>query len=260
MTVPVVAGNPALDLLLKACRLPSILESYREIAGRAERESWDFVSYLHNLLIIEAEERRRRKIERLLKRSHLPQEKTMSAFNLSRMPTKIRRVVPELCKGSFVERAENILIFGLPGRGKTHLLCGIGHELIQREIPVLYISTRNLVSKLLRAKRDLILDIELRKIDRFQAVILDDIGYVKQDRDEMEVLFSFFAERYERRTVMITSNLVFSQWDQIFKDPMTTAAAIDRLVHHSIILEIPKTVKSYRTEEASKRLGEKEVK
>ena len=105
----------------------------------------------------------------------------------------------------------------------------------------------------MRAKRDYELDYKLRQLDRIQVVILDDIGYVQQSREEMEVLFTFLAERYERRSVMITSNLVFSEWDQIFKDPLTTAAAIDRVVHHSIIIEFGKEISSLRAEEAARR-------
>ena len=126
----------------------------------------------------------------------------------------------------------------LPGRGKTHLLAALGRELILRHrYPVLFTPTFKLVQQLLAAKKELRLESELKRLDRFAAVILDDIGYVQQDRQEMEVLFTFLAERYERRSVLITSNLVFSKWDQIFKDPMTTMAAIDRLVHHATILE-----------------------
>lgn len=156
--------------------------------------------------------------------------------------------MPTLCEGGFVDRGDNVLAFGLPGRGKTHLVCALGHELVQRGRRVLFTPTFALVQRLLAAKRDLRLEKELAVLDRFDAVILDDIGYVQQSREEMEVLFTFLAERYERRSVIITSNLVFSEWDRIFKDPMTTAAAIDRLVHHSVILEM--TGPSVRADEA----------
>ncbi|RLD23667.1 MAG: AAA family ATPase, partial [Bacteroidetes bacterium] len=166
-------------------------------------------------------------------------------------PDKVQRQVPSLCEGGFLERAENILAFGLPGRGKTHLVCAIGHKRIQRVYNVLFLRAYHLVQKLLIAKRDLTLDKELRRLDRFDAVILDDIGYIQQEREEMEVLFTFLGERYERRSVIITSNLLFSKWDKIFKDPMTTAAAIDRVVHHSVILELPGP--SYRSDAAANR-------
>ena len=155
------------------------------------------------------------------------------------LPPKIRRLLPTLLEGGFVERAENVLAFGLPGRGKTHFLAAVGRELILRHrYPVLFTPTFKLVQQLLAAKKELRLESELKRLDRYAVVILDDLGYVQQDRQEMEVLFTFLAERYERRSVMISSNLVFSKWDQIFKDPMTTMAAIDRLVHHAIDLGV----------------------
>jgi DNA replication protein DnaC len=131
------------------------------------------------------------------------------------------------------------------------VVCAIGHELVQRGYEVLFVPAVLLVQRLLAAKRDLGLEKELRRLDGYDAVILDDIGYIQQDREEMEVLFTFLAQRYERRSVLITSNLVFSQWDRIFKDAMTTAAAIDRVVHHALILEL--TGGSYRGEEALSR-------
>jgi DNA replication protein DnaC len=150
----------------------------------------------------------------------------------------VRRQLPTLLEGGFVERAENLLVFGLPGRGKTHFLCALGRELIlRRDCPVYFTPTFKLVQQLLAAKQELRLDAALKKLDRFEAIILDDLGYTQQSREEMEVLFTFLAERYERRSVLVSSNLVFSKWDQIFKDPMTTMAAVDRLVHHAIILE-----------------------
>ncbi len=163
----------------------------------------------------------------------------------------MQRQLATLSEGGFVERGENLLAFGLPGRGKTHVVCAIGHELIQRGYRVLFTPTYALVQRLLAAKRDLRLEKELVALDAFDAVILDDIGYVQQSREEMEVLFTFLSERYERKTVIITSNLLFSEWDRIFKDLMTTAAAIDRLVHHAVILEM--TGPSIRNEEAEGR-------
>jgi DNA replication protein DnaC len=243
------------DVLLRSLCLPSFVAYRKEIAAKAEKAGWSFDQYLHHLAETEVEERKRRKVERMLKRSGLPTTKTLATLDASRLPAPVRRQLPVLCEGGFVERAENVLAFGLPGRGKTHLVCAIGHELVRRGCHVLFVPAFKLVQRLLAAKRELAIEKELRRLDAFDAVILDDIGYIQQDRDEMEVLFTFLAERYERRSVMITSNLVFSQWDKIFKDPMTTAAAIDRLVHHSVILEM--TGGSVRSQEAMKRNGDR---
>jgi DNA replication protein DnaC len=163
--------------------------------------------------------------------------------------------VRSLLEGSFVDHKENILAFGNPGSGKTHLLCAIGQELIRKGRKVYFTPCSLLVQELLRAKKELDLSRFLKKLSRYDALIIDDIGYVQQDRSEMEVLFTLLADRYERGSVMITSNLPFSKWEQIFKDPMVTAAAIDRLVHHSVILEL--NIESYRMEVAKKNKNKK---
>jgi DNA replication protein DnaC len=238
----------ALMILLRALRMPTMARHAEEVAQLGEREGWTFLRCLHHLVELEVHERRRRRIERNQRHSELPADKTLATLTRSRLPPKVAKMLPTLCEGGFVERGDNLLAFGLPGRGKTHLVCAIGHELIQRGYRVLFVATFALVQRLLAAKRDLRLEEELATLDGFDAVLLDDIGYVQQSREEMEVLFTFLAERYERRTVMITSNLVFSEWDRIFKDPMTTAAAIDRLVHHAVILEM--TGSSIRIEQA----------
>jgi DNA replication protein DnaC len=241
-----------MEILLRSLRLPGILSSYKEASSRAKKESWTYENYLYHLAEIELSERETRKIERQLRQSGLPRDKTLDMLKMENFSAKISQTIQSLSNGEFVKNAENVLLFGLPGRGKTHIVCAIGHELIQKGYSVLFLSTFKLVQRLLRAKRELLLEKELRKLDRFDAIILDDIGYIQHDRDEMEVLFTFLGERYERRSVMITSNLVFSQWDKIFKDTLTTAAAIDRVVHHSTIIEI-NNKKSYRAEEAKKR-------
>jgi DNA replication protein DnaC len=153
-------------------------------------------------------------------------------------------------EGSFLDRHENVLVFGQPGAGKTHLLNALGQELIRAGRKVLFRKCGLLVQELLAAKRDLKLAALLKRLACYEALIVDDLGYVQQSREEMEVLFVLLAERYERGSVLLTSNLPFSGWEAIFKDPMTTAAAIDRLVHHSVIIEL--NVPSYRAEQAKK--------
>jgi DNA replication protein DnaC len=240
--------EPTLAMLLRVLKLPTIARHAEEIASKAESEGWSFAQYIGHLAALEVQERRRRRIERNQRDSNLPTEKTLATLNRKRLPATAAKMVPTLCEGGFVERGDNVLFFGLPGRGKTHLACAIGHELVRRGRRVLFTPTYALVQRLLAAKRELRLEKELGALDGFDAVILDDIGYVQQSRDEMEVLFTFLAERYERKSVLITSNLVFSEWNRIFKDPMTTASAIDRLIHHAVILELTGT--SVRADEA----------
>lgn len=237
----------------RTLRMPTAYQIVEETIATAQKENWPLETFLGEILEQEMEGRRLRRIERLKRAAHLPVEKTLAAFDQSRLPLQTQRLLPQLCTGEFVDRTENLLIFGLPGRGKTHFAAAVGHELVNIGRSVFFTPTYRLVDQLLRARRDLELEFELRRLDRFEVLILDDIGYVQQSRDEMEVLFTLLAERYERRSVIITSNLVFSQWDQIFKNPMTTAAAIDRVVHHSIIVEFGKEMSSHRADQAAQR-------
>lgn len=237
---------------LKELHLPTIRENFEEVARQAGQESLSYERYLLELVVKECEDRRHRRIERFLRESCIPLEKTLNTFDLKRLPPKVIQQVKLLAEGFFLDKNENILAFGNPGTGKTHLLCGIAQALIQQGRRIYFTKCVLIVQKLLGAKRDLKLAQELKKMNKFDAIVIDDIGYVQQDREEMEVLFTLLAERYERGSVMITSNLPFSKWEKIFKDPMTTAAAIDRVVHHSVILEL--NIPSYRMEEAQKKV------
>lgn len=243
--------NATLPMMLRGLKLPAFVEQHEELAAAAERQGWTYTQYLRELVEQEAAGRQQRRIDRHLRQSGLPLEKTLATLDQAKLPAKVRRQLTGLCDGDFVDRAENVLAFGLPGRGKTHLVAAVGHALVGKGYRVLFTPAFQMVQRLLAAKRDLALETILRRLDAFDVVILDDIGYIQQSRDEMEVLFTFLAERYERRSIVITSNLVFSKWDKIFQDPMTTAAAIDRLVHHSILLEMAGN--SYRTEAAKQR-------
>ena len=231
--------SDATGLLLSCFGLTTMARELAGIEERAQAGGWSFRRTLRELLETEAAERRQRRLLRLLKDSGLPEGKTLATLEESRLSAATRRQLVELCEGHFAQRAVNVLAFGLPGRGKTHFLSAVGYELIQRHHSkrVLFIPSYKLIQRLLEAKRELKLEALLKKLDTYEAIILDDLGYVQQTREEMEVLFTFFAERYERRSVMISSNLVFSQWERIFQDPMTAMAAVDRLVHHSVILE-----------------------
>lgn len=236
---------------LRKLHLPEFASQYAAQGGIAATEGWTYDQYLLRLCELELQQRERRKRQKLLLASRLPREKTLDNFERGRLKRSVERQFAALLDGEFLRRAENVLVFGSPGGGKTHLLAALGHELIEQGHSVYFATCVLLVQRLLQAKQDLSLEKELRRLDKYEALIIDDIGYVQQSRDEMEVLFSLLAHRYESRSVMLTSNLVFSEWERIFKDPMTTAAAIDRLVHHSVILEL--NLPSYRMEAAKKR-------
>lgn len=238
---------------LRKLHLPTFRECYQSEADLARQESLTHEHYLLELAKRECEERAHKRTVRYLRESKLPLEKSMEVFDRKRLPVKVNSLVDHLLEGSFVDRNENVLAFGNPGSGKTHLLCAIGQELVQQSRRILFTPCNLLVQELLIAKRDLKLARVLKKFSKYHALLIDDIGYVQQNREEMEVLFTLLADRYERGTVMLTSNLPFSKWEQIFKDPMTTAAAIDRLVHHSIILEL--NLPSYRLEQSKKDKG-----
>ena len=236
---------------LKQLHMPSMRRCYQQIADQGRKEPLSYEQYLLELLKLECQARRQNRIDRNLRASKLPPSKTFDNFDKKRLPTKVAMHLNVLSDGSFLNRCENVLAFGNPGSGKTHLLCAIGHELIEQGRRVLFICCSQLVQELLIAKKDLAMSKLLKKLSRYDAVIIDDIGYVQQSREEMEVLFTLMNHRYERGSIMITSNLPFSKWESIFKDPMTTAAAIDRLVHHSVILEM--NIPSYRMEAAKER-------
>ena len=240
--------NKTLNLYFKELRLPAFQVAFSEQAELARQESLSYEEYLLHLTEREHESRRENRIARYLRASGIPLEKSLDTFNRNRLSHKVNAQLSSLMEGSFLNRSENVLAFGNPGSGKTHLLCALGQELIHQGYRVLYKTCCLLVQELLVAKRDLKLPQALKKISKYDALIIDDIGYVQQDRQEMEVLFALLADRYERGSVMITSNLAFSHWEKIFKDPMTTAAAIDRLVHHSVILEL--NLPSYRLEQS----------
>jgi len=243
--------DASLPLLLKSLRLGSFKEHYHPVAERCRTAGESYESDLRQLVDIELEERHARRLKRHLKESRLPSEKTLVNLDRSRLPASVQRYLPTLCEGAFSQEGHNILLFGLPGRGKTHVACAIGHAFLRAGRRVRFYPAYQLVQELLVARRELELPKMLHRLDIYDVLILDDIGYVQQTREEAEVLFTLFSERYERKSVMITSNLVFSEWDRIFKDAMTTACAIDRLVHHATILEL--TGESYRAEAAKQR-------
>lgn len=238
------AAGPRLEWLLSTFNLTTAAS---EIVPRLTAAGHDeLLPLLVDIFELERQDRDKRRVDRLRHASKLPPGKTFATFQQEHLPKILASKLRELARGDFLQRAVNVLAFGLPGTGKSHAACAIGHALIETGHSVLFTPTFKLVQELLVAKRDFQLPRALRKLDSFELLILDDLGYVQQAPEEIEVLFTLLAERYERRSLLITSNLVFSQWERIFKNPMTTAAAIDRLVHHCVILEFD--LPSYRTQ------------
>ena len=236
---------------LRELHLPAMRRCFEDKARQAERETLSYEQYLLELVEQECQERRENRISRLLQESRLPLEKTIDNFDLKRLPQKAGRQVKTLLDGTFLDRKENVLAFGNPGSGKTHLLSALGQELIRRGRRIAFTTCSRLVQDLLLAKKELRLSRAIRKLAYYEGLLIDDLGYVQQSREEMEVLFTLLAERYERGSVLVSSNLPFSKWESIFKDPLTTVAAIDRVVHHSIILEL--NIPSYRMEQAKRK-------
>jgi DNA replication protein DnaC len=239
-----------LKALLDRLKLTGMATHFSDLALRAAKEGLSHEAYLHELARQEEALRNERRTERLLRQSGLPAEKTFRTFELTWLTPALQLQIERLKPGTFLAQAVNVIAVGKPGVGKSHVLAALGYELILSGHAVFWTPTSTLVQRLLAAKRDLRLPQELAKLDKYACVILDDIGYVQHDRDEMEVLFTFLSERYERKSVLITTNLVFSEWERIFKSPMTTMAAIDRVIHHCVILDMM-AVDSYRAHQAS---------
>lgn len=251
MTTQKLNRQEQLDGMLQNFHLPSFKKHYLAYARKSELEKLDHVSYLFELSKTEHEDRYNRRTERLIRQAKIPSGKRIDNFDLHHVPSLSPSRINELASGKCLDLCENVLIFGNPGTGKTHLASSLAREWCLRGRHTHFTTAAALVQNLLKAKKDLKFNQLLKKLDKFEALVIDDLSYIPQEREETDVLFLLLAERYERRSVVITSNLPFSKWDTIFKDPITAMAAVDRLVHHSTILEL--NGESYRATAASKK-------
>lgn len=249
-TDPIDAAR--LSLLLGDLRLPAIKAVWSRFAERADKEGWPAARLLAALAELEVAERARRRIERHLVEARLPPGKTLDSFEFEAVPTISKAQVMALVAGDgWLERGANILVFGPPRGGKSHLAAAIGRGLIESGRRVLFARTTDLVQRLQVARRELALEGAIAKLDKHHLLILDDLAYVQKDQAETSVLFELIGARYERRSILITANQPFGAWDRILPDPAMTVAAVDRLVHHATILEL--NVESYRRRSALKR-------
>ena len=245
-----------LDMMLTQLRLPTVRRLAPDVCGQSDHEGWPAHRLLEALLEHELAEREVRRIDRHRAESALGPDKRLSSFDFAAVPTVSKAQVMALAAGTeWLDRGANVLLFGPPGVGKSHLACALGHALIDAGRRVLFARCSELVQRLQAARRELRLPQELAKLDRFDLLILDDLSYVRRDHNESSVLFELIAERYERKSLAITANTPFSQWGEVFVDPAMTLAAVDRLVHHATILEM--NVESYRRRSAQSQPGER---
>jgi DNA replication protein DnaC len=250
MTQPIDAQR--LTLILNDLRLPAIKHSWPEMAARSDKEGWPAARFLAALAEHEIAERDRRRIERHLGEAKLPPGKTLDSFAFDAVPMISRAQVMAICAGDgWLEQGANLILFGPPGGGKSHLAAAIGLALIENGWRVLFTRTSDLVQRLQVARRELTLEAAIARLDKYHLLILDDMAYVTKDQAETSVLFELISARYEQRSMLITANQPFGEWNRIFPDPAMTLAAVDRLVHHATIFEM--NVESYRRRTAVQR-------
>ena len=242
----------SLPVLLKELRLSGFIKHWEVLAQKSIDEQWLPQEYLAKLCEEESSVRYHNRVTRMIREAKLPPAKSLSSFNYSDVPSITKSQVDYLIQDlGWIHQANNLLLFGPSGVGKTHLAAGLGYALIEKNIRVKFITATTLVQLLQKAREELMLTEALNRLDKYAVLILDDIGYVKKSEMESQVLFELIAHRYETGSIIVTSNHPFSQWDQIFDDNMMTVAAIDRLVHHATILEFK--AESYRKKESLKR-------
>jgi DNA replication protein DnaC len=241
-----------LPLLLAELRLPTVASLWQTFTERADREGWPSARLLAALAELELAERARRRVQRHLAEARLPPGKTLDSFDFAAVPMVSRAQVSALASGdAWLEKGSNILLFGPSGSGKSHLGAALGQALVENGYRVLFTRTTDLVQRLQAARQALSLESAIEKLDKFHLIILDDLCYVRRDQAETSVLFELIAARYERRSLLVTSNQPFGEWTSVFPDAAMTLAAVDRLVHHAVILEM--NVESYRRRSAVTR-------
>lgn len=252
MRAPDPVDTARLALLLAELRLPAVKLVWADLAAQADKEGWPAARFLAVLAEHEMAERSRRRIERHLAEAKLPPGKTLDTFDFEAVPVVSKAQVMALAAGdAWLNQGANLILFGPPGTGKSHLAAALGFALIENGWRVLFTRTTDLVQRLQVARRDLALEAAIAKLDKYHLLILDDLAYITKDQAETSVLFELIGARYERRSLLVTANQPFGQWGKIFPDQAMTLAVVDRLVHHATIFEM--NVESYRRRTALER-------
>jgi DNA replication protein DnaC len=256
MSEAITVDTARLPLLLGELRLPTIAGLWPQFTERADREGWPAARLLATLAELELAERTRRRIQRRLLEARLPPGKTLDSFDFAALPMLSKAQVMALAAGDgWLDKGANILLFGPSGCGKSHLAAALGHALVENGHRALFSRATGLVQRLQAARQNLSLEAAIEKLDKYHLIVLDDLCYVRRDQAETSALFELIAARYERRSLLVTSNHPFGSWDSVFPDKAMTLAAIDRLVHHATILEM--NVESYRRRSAAARQRQK---
>lgn len=244
--------HAGLECNLKNLKLPSMLKNYSQEATRALEDNNSFEQYLYNLSCQEVNQRHNNKVKYLLKSAKFPATKTLDSYDFSKVEIK-KEVILELAQGNFLANHTNLILFGSSGSGKTHLALALGRELCLKGKKIIFFTGCSLVQELVKAKNSLTLTNYFKKMSAYDLVIIDELGYIPFEKNEADLLFQFISDRYEKKSILITTNLAFSEWDKVFKDELVAAATIDRLIHYSVVLEFRKEI-SYRAEQAKKKL------
>ena len=252
MTSKTTVDAARVELLLNELRLPGVKLMWAKLAEQSDKEGWPAARFLAAIAEHEMVDRGRRRMERHLTEARLPAGKTLATFDFESVPMVSKAQVMALAAGDeWLAKGANILLFGPPGGGKSHLSAALGLALIENGRRVFFARTTDLVQRLQIARREFGLEGAIAKLDRYDMLILDDLAYVTKDQAETSVLFELIAARYERRSMLITANQPFGEWGQLFPDQAMTLAAVDRLVHHATIFEM--NVPSYRRKAALDR-------
>lgn len=231
--------SETIDLLLKELKLPAFMRHYQRHQEQAIEKGYGHIRYLSGLCEQEAADRYQKRVQLWTREAGLPAGKSFANLKLAELSASVQQQVIALKdQTDWAHHAGNVLLIGPSGVGKSHIAAAMAGQLIEQGIRVKWFSAMSLVQTLQQAKRDLDLMTAMTRLDKYQVLIIDDIGYVKKTDAETQVLFEFIAHRYESGSLIITSNQPFSQWDHIFPDTMMTVAAIDRIIHHAAIIEI----------------------